>query len=207
MESVLLQPLTPTDSDLLSDLLALNSDLQALALKRGLSLPDLIAWAAADPIASYIAAFHRFASLSDARREAARQTAVLTNLDHLLADSADPIERRRTAHTILRGSSSLPTRTRAHAAPQRTHHPAAPELCPQPHQAPPRQPALTAPAPPQSSPRAQPPTSHAPTLTDLLAALQPALDSLTPADLPVHPAPAHKRRNIQSLLAAAGASG
>jgi hypothetical protein len=98
-----LPPLPAPDAAILNDFLALRADLHALASKLARPLHELIAWAAQPLVSRYIANYATLEDLAHAFDQRSHQSAAITSLESLRPD--DPIESRRVAQSILRGST------------------------------------------------------------------------------------------------------
>ncbi|HLO39605.1 MAG TPA: hypothetical protein VK176_01180 [Phycisphaerales bacterium] len=125
-----LPPLTAHDRDVLTRLLTLDEDFQALSRESGAPLLDLYAWAAQPHIQHYLA-FHR--AHADHLAHAAAQRALTSVLT-----SAAPAEARRAATTLL---ARTPNARAAHAPPYTHPRARTPAPTPTPTPTPTRAPA------------------------------------------------------------------
>ncbi len=100
----ILPPLSQHEEAILAHYLSRESvDLPSLAAELSIPLSRTLALATGPAMLAHLQAFDRYAEF----RERSRQSAALSVLSDDLKQTTDPVERRRTATTILRASHNL----------------------------------------------------------------------------------------------------
>lgn len=102
-------PELPTaDREQLSLFLECGEDLRALATRTGVPLLDLLAWAVQPGIRRALAAWDSLRRRAQQVRDDADRALAREALKAAMADSTDPIEKRRAASALLRCLSPVP---------------------------------------------------------------------------------------------------
>jgi hypothetical protein len=207
-----LPPLSQHEEAILSHYLSRESvDLPSLAAELSIPLSRTLALATGPAMLAHLQAFDRYAEF----RERSRQSAALSVLSDDLKQTTDPVERRRTATTILRASHNL-----LHARPaarKPTRHSTSPDtgvrsraaqllaLIDEGNAATTHPPTPAAPAPSHASPSTPAPTYVPPASTSGPAPIDlSSLSALLPLR-PIGPISLFRPVSSTSLASAAGA--